>query len=111
MRCLVCSCRNTVMSELDHENDLKRRVAEYLSALCEEIAASGQTFYWIPILVRDDQMSTDFSTYGWHHILGMKVTKCRDLMKNVKLAPSSIHLEENLNLLLEKIRRCTLLCR
>jgi len=31
------------MSNLDHENDLKRRVAEYLSALCEEIVASGQT--------------------------------------------------------------------
>jgi len=33
------------MSELDHEHDLKSRVAEYLSAICGEIAVNSKTFH------------------------------------------------------------------
>ena len=91
------------MSTLDNENDLKRRVAEYLSALCEEIA-SGQTFHGIPLIVRDGQMAMDINAYGWYQVLGMKMDECRDLMKKMKLAPSSNILQETLNALLEKIK-------
>jgi len=69
------------MSELDHEHDLKSRVAEYLSAIYGEIAVNSKNLHWIPILVRFDQMATDINVYGWHQILGMEVietqTKCR----------------------------------
>ena len=33
------------MSELDHAHDLKSRVAEYLSAICGEIAVNSKTFH------------------------------------------------------------------
>jgi len=81
------------MSELDHENDLQRLVAVYLSALCEEIAASSQTFHWIPILVRDGQMAKDFKAYGWHHVLGMKAIDAKE--KRFKQSADGRHIHRD----------------